>query len=125
VQAAERRLAGTFNATGPAVPLALGRFLEACRAVAGGRAELRWVDEAFLIEAGVAPYSELPLWVPEAYRAFGTVSIARALERGLAFRPIEETLRDTLTRAPPAARRSAHAGRSRPGSRATAARRVA
>lgn len=96
VQAAERRLAGTFNATGPAAPLAMGRFLEACRTVAGAGAELSWVDEAFLIEAGVAPYSELPLWVPEAYRAFGTASIARARERGLAFRPIEETLRDTL-----------------------------
>jgi 2'-hydroxyisoflavone reductase len=117
VEAAERRIAGTFNATGPADPLPIGRFLEACRAAAGSAAELRWVDGTFLLESGVAPYSEMPLWVPEAYRAFGTVRIARALERGLAFRPLEDTLRDTLAwaRALPPGPRPPRAGVPMPG----------
>ena len=96
VGAAESRLPGVFNATGPREELTMGRFLEACRAVAGGEARLAWVDEAFLLEAGVAAYSELPLWVPEAYQAFGTVNVAKALGAGLRFRPLEATLRDTL-----------------------------
>jgi 2'-hydroxyisoflavone reductase len=57
---------------------------------------LTWVDEAFLLSAGVQPWSELPLWVPAADAAAFLADVSRALAAGLRFRPIAETVRDTL-----------------------------
>jgi 2'-hydroxyisoflavone reductase len=54
------------------------------------------MDEAFLLGQKVGPYSEMPLWVPEEYHAFETVSCARAVAAGLRYRPLAETIRDTL-----------------------------
>ena len=53
------------------------------------------MDEAFLIENGVQPWSEMPLWVP-GDAGFLRVSVARACAAGLTLRPLAETLRDTL-----------------------------
>ena len=59
VRACERGASGTFNATGESI--SLGSALEAC-----GISEPVWVDEAFLLEQGVGPWMELPLWLPAA-----------------------------------------------------------
>ena len=92
----ERGVAGTFNATGPATPLTLGECLERIRGAVGAGARLTWVSEEFLKAQGVEPWMEMPLWVHEADQGFETTSIARALAQGLAFRPLEESARDTL-----------------------------
>jgi 2'-hydroxyisoflavone reductase len=92
--AAERRT-GTFNATGPDHKLEMGRLLEACEAV-GGDAELIWVSEDFLEEHGVEPFTELPLWVPREDAALLDIDCSRAVEKGLAFRPLSETIEDVL-----------------------------
>jgi 2'-hydroxyisoflavone reductase len=89
VDACERRLAGTFNATGE--PVALEPVLEKC-----GISDPVWVDPEFLLEQGVGPWMELPLWVPGDDAAFLQMSVAKAVASGLSFRPIEETVRDTL-----------------------------
>jgi 2'-hydroxyisoflavone reductase len=94
ILAAERRLAGTMNATGPAAPLLTRDFLEACRAP-GVEARLTWVEEKFLEDQKVAPWSDLPVWVPRS-EAFTQVSCAPAIAAGLTFRPAAETARDTL-----------------------------
>jgi len=96
VRLLERGVAGTFNATGPASPLTLGECLERIRAAVGGSSTLTWVSEAFLNEHRVEPWMQMPLWVHAADQAFETASIARALDQGLAFRPLEDTARDTL-----------------------------
>lgn len=91
--------AGVFDATGPDEPLTMGEFLDACRDVSRSDARFTWVDEQFLIERGVAPWSELPLWLPESneqFRYFSKVDVGRALAEGLTFRPLSETVRDTL-----------------------------
>jgi 2'-hydroxyisoflavone reductase len=112
VHVAEARVSGVFNATGPREPLTMGRYLEACRSVCGSDARFVWMDDAFLLEQKVGPYSELPLWVPERYHAFGDVAISRAIESGLSYRPLEETLSDTFdwARAQPRERRSLRFG---------------
>ena len=89
VDAAARRVAGTFNATGE--PIRLDTVLAAC-----GDAELVWVDEQFLLDQGIGPWMELPLWVPREAAAFLQMSVAAAVAAGLRFRPVEETARDTL-----------------------------
>jgi len=95
----EGRRAGTFNATGPDYRLTMGRFLEECGAAAGGGARLVWVDEKFLLEEGLTPWMDVPLWLAESdevNRYFLAVSVERAVASGLSFRPLEETVRDTL-----------------------------
>jgi 2'-hydroxyisoflavone reductase len=94
VQLVERRVGGVFNATGPAQPLRFDTFLAiAARAL---RAECRftWVDAAFLNEHQVQPWMELPLWVDDA-PGLNRTRVARALREGLAFTPLEDTVRDT------------------------------
>ena len=96
VRLAERGVTGTFNAIGPATPLTMGGMLEACREAAGTPAAITWVDEAFLLEQNVEPWSELPLWTPGDGQGHARVSNARALAAGLTFRPLVQTARDTL-----------------------------
>lgn len=89
VEACERGLSGTFNATGQ--PLTMASALAAC-----GISDPLWVEESFLLEHEVGPWMELPLWVPESMAAFLEMSVAKAVAAGLSFRPVEETARDTL-----------------------------
>jgi 2'-hydroxyisoflavone reductase len=90
--------AGTFNATGPSRELTLRELLETCRDVTDSGARFVWVDEGFLLEKGVAPWSELPLWLPESgYAGFFRVDCRKAFVAGLTFRPPAETIRDVAS----------------------------
>ncbi len=93
---AEARRAGVYNAAGPNYRLTIGRLLEVCRAVTESDAAFTWVDDDFLLEQGVTPFTELPLWVPAAYNGIQAIQIRKALAEGLAFRALEDTLYDTL-----------------------------
>jgi 2'-hydroxyisoflavone reductase len=95
IRLAETKTTGVFNATGPAEPLTFAAFLDALRAALGGRAKITWIDQAFLLERGVVPFNELPLWVPSDAAGFLRTDIGRALAAGLTFRPLAETARDT------------------------------
>jgi 2'-hydroxyisoflavone reductase len=90
---AERGPGGPVNATGPAQPLTMGEFLERIR----GDATLHWVDDQTVLDAGVDPWMELPIWIPgDEWAGLQQADISRALAAGLTFRPLEETARDTL-----------------------------
>jgi len=99
--AARRGLTGTFNACGPAEPTGMGTLFDACAAVSGSGARPVWADEQALIDAGVEPWTELPLWVGEgadpADAGFMQISSALAISEGLAFRPVEDVVRDTIS----------------------------
>jgi 2'-hydroxyisoflavone reductase len=98
VRLVEERRTGIFNATGPDYTLTMGRVVEECKAVSGSDARFVWVEEQFLLDAGVTPWMELPLWVPntEENAGFSDVDCSRAFASGLTFRPLAETIRDTL-----------------------------
>ncbi len=105
----ERGTAGRFNATGPATPIAMQKVLETCRAVSGADASFEWIDEKFLDGQSISPWKDMPLWVPEAdpkATSFMNVPIDRAVAARLRWRPLEETVADTLAwdRARPAGR---------------------
>jgi nucleoside-diphosphate-sugar epimerase len=88
---------GTFNATGPAKPLRFDDLLERARAVIGSDAHVVWTDEQRVLDAGVQAWTELPLWLPgHDYVGIAQADIIRALDAGLRFRPLEETVLDTL-----------------------------
>ena len=104
---AERRTTGIFNAVGPERPLTLEEVLAECHRVTGSDANLVWADERFLVDHGVEAWSELPLWLapdtnPE-YRGFMSVDVSKAVAAGLRFRPLADTIRETLTGAEPTA----------------------
>jgi 2'-hydroxyisoflavone reductase len=93
----ERSATGTFNATGPVEPLPLGTLLDTCRDVSGSDARFVYADERFLLEEGVEPWSDLPLWIAGAEGVGGNAfDISKAVANGLVFRPVGETVADTL-----------------------------
>jgi 2'-hydroxyisoflavone reductase len=97
VLTAEERRAGTYNATGPDRTLTMGEVLQTVKDVSGSDATFTWMDDAFLTHNGVGAWMELPLWAPEAEApGLATVNCQRALQAGLRFRPLAETIRDTL-----------------------------
>ena len=96
LRATEARLAGPYNVTGPDYRLTLGDVLRTCRQVSASDADFTWVSDAFLLEHEVAAYTEMPLWVPAEYAGFDRFDVSKALRNGLAFRPLEQTVRDTL-----------------------------
>jgi 2'-hydroxyisoflavone reductase len=94
---AEERRTGTFNAVGPQRRLTMEWLLETIRVEADSGAQLVWASDEFLLESGVEPWKELPLWIPEMlpqHRSFMEVSNARAVAAGLTFRRILETVAD-------------------------------
>jgi 2'-hydroxyisoflavone reductase len=73
-------------------------MLDACRDASGSNAAFTWVDDAFLLAHEVAPWSQLPLWLPDEpeHAGFSAVSIEKALSAGLTFRPLAQTASATL-----------------------------
>ncbi len=96
LRATAARLTGAYNVTGPERPLPIGRLLDAARDLTGSDAHFTWVSDQFLIAHDVGPYVELPLWVPAEAGGFNSFNIDRALAAGLTFRPVAETVGDTL-----------------------------
>jgi 2'-hydroxyisoflavone reductase len=95
VHATEQDLSGTYNAT--ALPTTFAELIETCRSVARSDARITWVAPDVLLEAGVGEWMELPLWLasPE-FAAMQQADVSSARAAGLTFRPLEETVRDTL-----------------------------
>ncbi|MDM7916005.1 MAG: epimerase [Candidatus Eisenbacteria bacterium] len=100
IRMVERGETGIYNATGPdeAHPLTIGRILDASKRESGSDATFVWVPQAFLVSHGIEGWMDLPVWVPEGGDSAGlhTADVSKAVTAGLAFRPIEETVRDTL-----------------------------
>jgi 2'-hydroxyisoflavone reductase len=90
---AKRRAGGVFNVVNAPGESTLGEFLGTAVSVTGSDAELVWVPEELILEAGIAPWTELPLWVPRAWEEPVDVSAARAA--GLTARTVRETVAGT------------------------------
>ncbi len=96
VRLVENKTTGIYNATGPNTPVALGVLLDESKAVSGADTKFVWADEAFLVEEK-APF---PLWIPTGGNpelvALMQVSVAKAVTDGLTFRPLSQTIQETL-----------------------------
>jgi 2'-hydroxyisoflavone reductase len=93
----ERKSNGVYNANGPDYSLSVSQFLSECKFVSASDAEFVWVPDDRLLKS-LDRWAELPLWIPEnsaesglSYRDNG-----RAIAAGLKFRPLRETIADTL-----------------------------
>ena len=94
----EDHASGIYNATGPDYELTLGKLLDVSKQVSGSDATIRWASLDFLNQNKVEPWSDMPTWVPddEEGAGFSRVDVSKAIQAGLRFRPLEETVRDTL-----------------------------
>ena len=102
---------GTFNADAPAGKLTMGEVIATAQRVSGKPSKVTWVPADFLDKQQVAPWQDMPVWIPAVgeYAGFGRVSSAKAQAVGLTYRPLETTTADTLAywKTLPAERRAA------------------
>jgi 2'-hydroxyisoflavone reductase len=98
IECVEDRTVGTFNAVGPGSPMTMRAVLDACRDAASSSATFTWIPTGFLEAENVSPWSDLPAWVPGTGESagFARVSSARAVAKGLRFRPVKDTASATL-----------------------------
>lgn len=98
IRMVEQGTTGVFNATGPRSLLTIAEMLYGIKAVTTSDAKFTWVDADFLEAQKVSPWGDMPVWIPPRGEALGfaRISIKRALEKGLTFRPLADTARDTL-----------------------------
>jgi len=95
VRAVEAKVVGTFNASGEYGATTMGDVIGACTRAPGAGTAV-WVGEQFLISAGVTAWTEMPLWVPTGEDTLNRASSAKAVARGLIYRPLDDTVTATL-----------------------------
>jgi 2'-hydroxyisoflavone reductase len=95
--AAEREVGGAFNAVGRSGHCTMGELLDAAVRVTGSDAELRWASPEVIEEAGISPWIELPIWLPDDDENGGLHDgdVSAAYKEGLTCRPVLETVADT------------------------------
>ena len=100
----EKRITGTFNAVSNVNGFRFGELVDASIAAANKLAKpadaprATWITAEFLEAQQVAPWSEMPAWVPAKGEeaAFALTSNSAALAKGLRITPLVKTVDDTL-----------------------------
>ena len=92
----ENRTYGIFNASSR--PLGVAEMLYGIKASTNTHVWFTWVPASFLEENKVQPWSDMPAWIPPAgeYKGFSMFSVKKALASGLTFRPLADTVKETL-----------------------------
>ncbi len=98
VEMAEAGQSGTYNVVGPRTPRPMTELLYGIRAVTTAETTFTWVDTDFLINAGLRPYRELPVWRParDGAEGFARFDLTPEVEKGLTFRSLADTTAATL-----------------------------
>jgi 2'-hydroxyisoflavone reductase len=94
----EQRFNGSYNACNPPGAVTMGDLLEMSKQVSGAKTDVVWAPADFLEKNKALEGNEVPIWAPPVGELAGAtlISSARAVEKGLRFRPLETTVRDTL-----------------------------
>jgi 2'-hydroxyisoflavone reductase len=97
LDAARQRRGGVFNVVCQPGHATMGRILDTAVRVTGSGAELVWTPDRFVLDAGIMPWTELPLWLPDdpEYAGLDTTNVDAAHAAGLGCRPVEATVADT------------------------------
>jgi len=97
LDAGSRGVTGAFNTVSPAGHTTMGALLAEAARVTGSAAELVWLTPEQVEEAGVEPWTELPIWAPPVGEigALHDGDVSAAMDAGLVCRPMEETVADT------------------------------
>ena len=97
LDAIEQGLDGPYNLVGKPGHATMSELLEACVQATGSDADLVWTAPETILEAGIEPWTDLPIWLPpgETYDTMHCGNIDKALSAGLSCRPVQDTVRDT------------------------------
>jgi 2'-hydroxyisoflavone reductase len=95
VGAAEARLAGAYNVTGPSFPYTAREVAEACVVGTGSRAVPYVVISEIAKSVGLIPWEHIPFWFDDDAGGLMQINVDRALATGLEMRPLAETVADT------------------------------
>jgi len=89
---------GIYNADGEPGALTMGAVLRESQRAAGKKSTLTWVPADFLEAQKVSAWGDMPAWIPARgeYAGFGRTSVSKARAAGLSYRPLRDTVRDTL-----------------------------
>jgi len=92
----EQNISGVFNATSE--PISLEALFQTCKLVSGSDARFKWASTEFLEEHNVAPWSDMPAWIPEDGEDAGVsrTNVSKAINAGLKFSSLFETIKDIL-----------------------------
>jgi nucleoside-diphosphate-sugar epimerase len=98
IRMAEARELGLYNAIGPAKPLTIAEMLYGIKAVTTSGAQFTWVPWEFLQAQGVRPWRHMTVWQPPygATAGYQRRNADKAIAKGLTFRPLAVTAKDTL-----------------------------
>jgi len=96
VHCVEHNINGIFNAQSNGSDITMKQLLDTCVKVLNPKANLIWVDTEFLEAQEVAPWQEMPVWIPAKgdYAGSGMMSSKRAYANGLKERPIDIVVKD-------------------------------
>lgn len=88
---------GRYIVTGNHQQETLGGLLKLCCDITGSDAEPVWMNDDVLLEHGVSPWTDLPLWLPDAPGKANVwkVSTTKAVTAGLQCRSLAQTVSDT------------------------------
>jgi 2'-hydroxyisoflavone reductase len=95
IRMAENAEIGIYNATGPAKELGVGGMLDGIKSALNSNATFTWADAELLKQQKVEAWSDMPVWAGDEL-GLSRTNISRALAKGLTFRPLADTARDTL-----------------------------
>jgi 2'-hydroxyisoflavone reductase len=99
----ENHVTGAYNLVTPPGQTTMGSLLETSKRVTGANTKITWAPMDFLraqglIASGLESGAAFPLWNPPTGDTAGValVKCDRAVAKGMKFRTLEETIRDTL-----------------------------
>jgi 2'-hydroxyisoflavone reductase len=95
IRMAENRETGIYNATGPAKPIGVSGMLNGIKDAEKSNATFTFVPLDFLKQQKVEAWSDMPVWAGDEL-GLSRTKIDRAISKGLTFRPLADTARDTL-----------------------------
>jgi 2'-hydroxyisoflavone reductase len=100
IRMAEARDFGLYNAIGPAKPMTIAEMLYGVKAITTAGAQFTWVPWEFLRTQTppVRPWRNMTVWQPPYGNTAGYQrrNASKAIAKGLTFRPLAVTAKDTL-----------------------------
>lgn len=89
---------GIYNTVGPHAEISIAEMLYGIRAITSADVRFTWLDNAFLQEHDVRAWADMPVWThPDGpIGGMGYFNRDRAIAKGLTFRSLAVTAKDTL-----------------------------
>ena len=90
----EKQVVGEYNAVGYEGRVSMRELLHGCKCATATPVQFTWASEEFLLENKVGPWMQMPMWIPRDANSYAAND--KAIKSGLKFRPLGQTIADTL-----------------------------